>query len=444
MVGYIRGKINYFRTHWFVRQAAVLQFGTTFANLLQAFIAIFIARLLEPERYGIYVIAMSLASLLSILLASGFQEAAVSLLARGFAQNDRKEIGEVLSFYGKLIFYCVLITVVALIVSPLISSYLYQNATIGLYASLVVAAALISSTLFSISIASLQVTGEIPMMAFLNIADQGVRWGLSLLLVYLGYGVWGAMAGHFIGAMIIFSVSFFVWRVFLKRHAIFPSLSQIIASLPKAPMRKYFSFSFWIAVDRNVAMLYFILPVLIAGVFIGASEVGYFKLAFGYLNIAMTVLVPISLLLNVLFPKMKVGQDRNLRSNFIKVTLYSTALSTVVTAIIILIAPVVFQILYGPNYLPSVPYVRAFLIYGALFGIGVGLGPMWRAIQKVKVSILINTIVLIAGIPLSIFLMKHFGGWGAVFSVTLLVTISHLISFFYLAIHLKKISYEPA
>jgi len=94
--------------------------------------------------------------------------------------------------------------------------------------------------------------------------------------------------------------------------------------------------------------------------------------------------------------------------------------------------------------LPSVPYVRAFLIYGALFGIGVGLGPMWRAIQKVKVSILINTIVLIAGIPLSIFLMKHFGGWGAVFSVTLLVTISHLISFFYLAIHLKKISYEPA
>ena|SRR3989344_5967986 len=442
MIRKVHDTVNYFRTHWFVRQAAVLQFGTTFANILQALIGIFIARLLEPERYGIYAIAMSLASLLSIILASGFQEATVSLLSRGYTRNDKDEIKDILGFYAKLISYSIIITICALILAPLISNYFYHDAQIGFYAALVVAAALISSTLFSITIASLQVSGEISLMSALNVIDQVVRWGLSLLLVYLGYGIWGAMAGHFFGAMIMFGLSFFIWKIFLKRHSIFPSLYKIIAFIPRAPFKKYFGFSFWIAVDRNVAMLYFILPVLIAGAYIATTEVGYFKLAFGYLNIAMTILVPVSLLLNVSFPKMRIEEKDNLRKNFIKVSLYSTLVSTAVTAGIILIAPIFFRVLYGVDYLPSVPYVRAFAVYGALFGIGVGLGPMWRALNKVKVSILINAITLAIGIPLGIFLLREFGGWGAVAMVTLLVTISHLISFIYLSNSLKSIPDE--
>ncbi len=185
-------------------------------------------------------------------------------------------------------------------------------------------------------------------------------------------------------------------------------------------------------------MLYMILPVLITGAYVAASEVSFFKLAFGYINLLMSLLGPISILLNVEFPKMQVEEASRLRSNFIKVSLYSTGLSALLTVGGIIVAPFVFRILYGVNFLPSIKYVFGFFIYGALYGIGIGLGAMWRAVNKVKVSIMINLVMLAVGVPLGIWLVKSFALWGAVAMVTIWFTISHLISFFYLARELRE------
>ncbi len=104
----------------------------------------------------------------------------------------------------------------------------------------------------------------------------------------------------------------------------------------------------------------------------------------------------------------------------------------------IIIAPLAFKILYGPSFLPSVNYIFGLFVYGSLFGIGVGLGPMWRALNKVKVSIVINLIVLGVGIPLGLLLIKSYGLWGAVIMTTAWFTISHFVSFIYLARELKN------
>ena len=82
--------------------------------------------------------------------------------------------------------------------------------------------------------------------------------------------------------------------------------------------------------------------------------------------------------------------------------------------------------------MPSVQYAYGFIIYGIFNGLGVGLGPMWRAINKVKVSILINTIVLAIGIPMGLYFLKHYGIWGGVWMVTAWFAVSHVASFIYL------------
>ena len=63
---------------------------------------------------------------------------------------------------------------------------------------------------------------------------------------------------------------------------------------------------------------------------------------------------------------------------------------------------------------------------------------MWRAINKVRVSIMINLLVLGAGIPLGLLLIKMYGLWGAVMMVTIWFSISHMVSFGYLVRELKK------
>jgi len=214
-------------------------------------------------------------------------------------------------------------------------------------------------------------------------------------------------------------------------------MRRLLAVAKKVNLKKYFSFTFWVAIDRNMGNVYMALPVILTGVYVTASEVSFFKLAFGYINIALSLLGPVSILLNVEFPKIQIEDKERLMRNFRKVSLYGMGLSTLLTVGAIVVSPFFFQLVYGESFMPSVPYVFGLLVYGAVFGIGVGLGPMWRAINKVKVSILINSVILGAGIPFGLWLIKTYGLWGSVIMVTIWFSVSHLVSYIYLIRKLK-------
>ena len=184
--------------------------------------------------------------------------------------------------------------------------------------------------------------------------------------------------------------------------------------------------------------VYMALPVILTGIYVSASNVSFFKLAFGYMNIVLSLLGPVSVLLNVEFPKIQVENKGQLYKSFKKVSLYSLALSAALSIGAAIVSPIAFKILYGESYLLSVKYIFGLIAYGSLFGIGVGLGPMWRAINKVKISILINSVILGIGIPLGLWLIKNHGLWGSVIMVTIWFSVSHIISFIYLIRKLKK------
>ena len=215
-------------------------------------------------------------------------------------------------------------------------------------------------------------------------------------------------------------------------------LVELFRTTKNVSIFKYLNFSLWVAVDRNMGNLYMALPVVLTGIYVSTGDVSFFKLAFGYLNIVLSLLGPISTLLNMEFPKIQVEDPGKLRSSFIRISLLGLLISVVLTLGAIFISPLAFRILYGESFLPSVSYVFGLVAYGALFGIGVGLGPMWRAINKVKVSIIINLIILGAGIPLGLWLIKSYGLWGSVIAVTLWFGVSHLVSFVYLYQKLKE------
>jgi O-antigen/teichoic acid export membrane protein len=277
-------------------------------------------------------------------------------------------------------------------------------------------------------------------LTYLILTDQSLRSGLSLFLVVSGFGVFGAVSGHLIGALAVFIFSAFLFKNLVKKEPTFPNLLGLIKNARRVSLNQYFGFTFWVALDRNMGNLFMALPVILTGIYVTASEVSFFRLAFGYINLALSLLGPVSVLLNVEFPKLQVGNREKLSQNFKKVSLYSLVLSVVLTFGAVIVSPLAFKILYGENFLPSVSYVAGLILYGALYGIGVGLGPMWRAINSVKVSIVINTIILGFGIPLGLWLIKNFGLWGSVIMVTIWFTTSHLVSFIYLV---RKLNFKP-
>ncbi len=436
----LREKIYYYSQNLFVRNVATLQIGSFGGTLVQAIMGIIIARLLQPELFGIYSLSIGLAALAGLFLGAGMQDAVGTMAGSAYARNDREELKDVLAFLLKITFYAGILTLTIFFFLPFLAEYFYGNSLIGWYAGIVILGVFFSSSFNAVVQLSLQVAGKIKALALLVFGDQFLRSGLSLLLIFFGFGVLGGVSGQLIGAVAVFVLSVLMWGKLGRVYSIFPSLRELFYHTKKVSIFKYFGFSFWVAVDRNMGNLYMALPVVLTGIYVSAVEVSFFKLAFGFINLALSLLGPISVLLNVEFPKMQIEDPAKLRQNFIKVSLYGLLLSAILTAGAIIVSPLAFRILYGESFMPSVSYIFGFLIYGALFGIGVGLGPMWRAINKVKVSIIINLIILGAGIPFGLLLIRNFGNWGAVIMVTLWFTVSHFTSFIYLARNLKGLS----
>ena len=436
---FLKEKVMYFSRNRFVRQMMTLQAGSFTGNIIQAVIGIVIARLLQPELFGVYALAIGLASITSLIMGMGIQEAVSSLLGRAYAQKDREKVEDLFGFMLKITFLAALIVIAVLFFMPGIAGKLYGDKLIGIYASIVAVAAILSSLFFSLTYSSFQVTGRIKSLALLVVSDQSLRYGCSLTLVVAGLGVAGAVSGQLAGAFLTSIFSFFLFLRLKKQESLFPGWGNLVAAARRVDIKKYFGFTFWVALDRNMGNVFMALPVILTGIYAVSAEVSFFKLAFGYVNLALSLLGPVSILLNVRFPKMQVENKSELFRSFKKVSLYSLGLSVLLTVGAIIISPLAFKILYGESFLPSVKYVFGLVGYGAFMGIGVGLGPMWRAINKVKVSIIINSIILAAGIPLGLWLIKNYALWGSVAMVTVWFVVSHLFSYFYIADHLKHL-----
>src|SRR3989344_8993971 len=281
----IKEKASYLYRHRFVQQTATLQIGSFAGNVIQACVGILIARILQPELLGIYSLAFGLAAMTSLVVGMGIQEAVSSLLGRAYAQKDETETENILGFLFKITFFAALIVLVFSFFLPSIADRLYGDSVIGIYASIIVVAVILSSFFFTLAYSVFQVTGRIRSLTYLIVIVQSLISGLSLVLVMDGFGVLGAVSGHLVGALILFISSALLFVNLKIKDSVFPDLRRLIISAKSISLKKYFGFTFWVALDRNMGNLFMALPVILTGIYVTVSEVSFFRLAFGYVNL---------------------------------------------------------------------------------------------------------------------------------------------------------------
>lgn len=435
----VKEKYRALLRHRFIKDTAVLQIGNVSGTFIQGVVSIVLARLLGPEPFGIYSLAYGFAGVLVAFYGITSQDSITALVGDPYARGDRRSVHAAFAFVFKIIGITALGAVISFAVAPPIAAHFYGNAQVGVYAAVFALSLFLTQSLFAFGRVATQIVGRIVWMTWLGVGDQVARGVLAVVLVVAGLGVGGAISGQLAGSIIVSCVALAVIARIGKVDGFIPSLHETMQAIRSVPVRLHLRFSVFIAVDRNLSMLFSMLPVALAGIFVSATEVGYFRLAFSYMNLVLSLFVPVSLLLNTEFISSNVSDTARLREQFIRVSLWSFAFSVVLTGIAVAIAPLFFRYIYGVAFLPSVAYVRELAVYGALFGIGVGLGPMWRAVKQVHVSIIINAVTLGIGIPIGTVLLRHFGVSGAVVLVTAWYSVSHVTSFFYLSRALRRI-----
>src|SRR3989338_10151337 len=121
----LQNKIWNLKQHWFIRNVATLQAGSFSGTIIQAAIGILIARLLQPELFGIYSLAIGMAGITSLILGMGIQEAVSSMLGGAYARQDKNEVENILGFMLKITFLAALVVIVISAFLPNIADRLY-------------------------------------------------------------------------------------------------------------------------------------------------------------------------------------------------------------------------------------------------------------------------------------------------------------------------------
>ncbi|MBU1289929.1 oligosaccharide flippase family protein, partial [Patescibacteria group bacterium] len=209
-----------------------------------------------------------------------------------------------------------------------------------------------------------------------------------------------------------------------------PTFRQIFSNFKQIRLKKYFNFGFSIALDKNIGNLISILPVIFLGIFASVQEVGYFKIAFGYIAIPSMLLEPVARLLTVQLPKSKTYNLQTLKNHFYKTVFYSGFISALLIIPFIILAPYLIKFFYGMEYIHSIQIVYYLAVLIIFSGFSVGLSAFYRTVNKMKISIILN-IFHVAVMALLIFILVK------IYSALMAVILSLIFcSAFFLALHL--------
>ena len=392
----------------FVRDVGILQTGKFFSVFLSVIGSIALARLLQPELYGIYGLVFAFVGLVGIFTDWGGSYASLTLLAEAYAQKDKEAIKNILTYFVKITLLAIgILGILSIVFAPFLTDLIYQNSQVGQWARIILVAVFIG-IFYNLLVIVLQSLRKIKKLTILESINKVAYLVFPVGLLWAGFGLAGVIWGHFISSSIFLILSFLIYSSLAQKKEYLPSFKEIFSNFGKIKINKYFKFGFLIALDKNIGRLIALLPVLILGYLTSPAEIGYFKIALGYITIPTLVLGPISRLLMVQLPKSKSYGLDILKRHFFKTTLYSGAIATLMLIPFVVLAPFLINLFYGREYSPSIQLVYYLAIMTILSGLGVGISSFYRTVNRMKTSIAIISAQTVFFVFLTFFSVKIF------------------------------------
>lgn len=423
----------------FVRDVGFLQISNFFSIFVGAVGSIILARLLRPETYGTYGLIFAFVGVVGIFMNWGADYAGLTLLAEAYAKKDKGEIINILAYYVKLGLIIIFsIGILGIIFSSQITKLLYHNAQIGQLGRIVLAG-IVLNIIYNMLNMILQASRRIKHLVVLEVLNKFVFVFLPVIFVLLGFGLLGLVWGYFISALLFLFVSSLTLYFLSKKEELMINFKEIFLNFKKIDFKKYFRFGFSVAINSNLGTLLSLLPIIFLGAYAVSSDIAYFKIASAYIEIPLVAIGPISRLSGVQFPKSKIFGNKTLKNHFYKVSLMSGFITLLLMVLFIFCGPILIKLLYGSEYVKSINLVYWLSIFGVVSGFKIGLGPIYRTLNKMKTSIIITISQVILTVLFAFLLMKFYSSlMSVVFSLIICSIIFLFIHFYAIKIIFKN------
>ena len=415
----------------FVRAAAVLQVGSLGLTALSFLGSVLLARTLGSAGYGSYTLVMSIGTTIGLLRRLGQDYAATTHLAEGYAAGSARLVRQALVVY---VFLSVVTSVVvlppAILLAPWLAEHVFGDPDLGSPLRLYLVQGF-WAVVPGWTVIALQASRHLGTLVRFENATTLLATLLPVGLALAGLGVLGVFWGQVAASLASLALAAVVYGRLRRAEPIFPSAGRLLAAVfrPDVPLWRETRFGLAIALDKNLVSLYNLAPILLLGLAAAESEVGQLRAALSYMAVPAVLLSPISRLLMVDLPQLRVASPERVRPFFLRVTLLGGLASALLALPFALGAGLLLPLLYGPEFVQAPPLTFALLLDAATLGLGIAAGPIFRTYDRTDLPILTSLAILLVGLPVTWWAVHGWGPAGAAVGYGGMMLPSRLISY---------------
>ncbi|MDD5699624.1 MAG: oligosaccharide flippase family protein [Candidatus Nanoarchaeia archaeon] len=400
----------------------LISISTKIGSLL--FTAI-IARMLMPELFGLYSLALSVILIFSTLSELGIGETIVRFVSKELGRDKKITKAKDYTLYlGKLkLFLALGSTSILMIAANFISNIYYQKPIfLALIAgSLYILFLGISGFLKSVVLVSNYFNG----LLYHEIAFQATRLVVVPLLIFLSLKKLASTEVTLMFIIIGLSFSFLVptlLLLFLSRKKV-RYLAERGEKITSSEKRNTLKFIIPTAATVITTIVFGSIDMVMLGKFVLSQYIGYYRAAYSLIA-AIFPLISFSV---VLLPTFSRLGEQQLEKGFKKSASITFLLSLALLVFVFLFSPLIIRLIYGNLYEPSINLLRVFsLLFISVPVMGVYVNYFTAkgkpfVVTKILIGVVILNILLNL---LAIFLLRSYGDLAMVYGVTIATILS--------------------
>jgi O-antigen/teichoic acid export membrane protein len=335
---------------------SIFQFSTNFMSKIGSLIfMIIIARLLMPELFGLYSLAISTIVLFSSFADLGIDQTMIRFVSKVLAKNNLKKAKAYAEYLIKVKLFCAITVAIILAISAYFIANFYYHKPI--FFALIAGSFYI---LFSSLIYSFEGIFQSSNMFKGPFIKESFFQVLRLIIVPLVilFSIRMSLSNQFELFLIVFSLAIcylfslvFIYYLAKKQIKLIKSSSEKISQKEKDTLWK-FIFSLSLPIFSGIFLGY--IDMLMLGRYVSAEFIGYYRAAFSLIG-AAAPLIGFSTVLLPIFSRIKGKQLERALNKSIKITFVLSVLGIIVTLILSNLA---ILIIFGKDYMNSVIILR--------------------------------------------------------------------------------------
>ena len=397
--------------------------GTLIVNISGVILTVILARLLSPEDYGIYYLAISIGFFLLTFTDLGVNGTLVRYVSHAIGNNDKKLARSYFRYLLKFNIFLTLTVSISLILFAKPLAYgVFNKPSLFLPLEAMGIFVLLMSFVTFLRM-GFNALHQFKYETLKSLIYEVLRLILIPTFILLGFSVFGAMIALCLSVI----VTLLVLLYFMIKNYSFLLKGEVVP----IDQKKIHKFIVFLTIGSISGVIFTYVDSIMLGIYLPAEFVGFYK-AGSNIVFSIAGLVTIT---NVLFPVFTQLDGSELKNTFNKVFKYSMVLSFPLALGLIFVSEPLVKLVFGTEYLPAVVPICILSLLIPISTTSGSFGAILNAKERPEYVTVVTVISMALNVLLNYYLILEYGIMGAAVATV----ISRYFNFIALVFLSKKV-----